>query len=198
LAKNSRTVRRSPIRRFSQEKPEVLALTGASSSGKTTACRRIVDHARANGLQVAGLLTPSGRSADGDKVSLEVEDIKTGERRPLAERTATPEGPKTENWRFHAEGLAWGNDILLHATPADLLLIDELGPLELLRGGGWTSAIEVLRAGAYRLALVVVRPALLPALEKHFPTRIGRTFLLHESDRHSAIRDILAIVEADS
>ena len=43
-------------------------------------------------------------------------------------------------------------------------LVDELGPLELVRGEGWQAALETLAQGGYRLALVVVRPELLDVL----------------------------------
>lgn len=51
--------------------------------------------------------------------------------------------------------------MLSQAKPCDLLVIDEVGPLELERGKGWVSAFDVLRAGAYALALLVVRPELI-------------------------------------
>ena len=37
-----------------------------------------------------------------------------------------------------AEVLAWGTRILQQATPCDLLVVDELGPLKFERGEGWT------------------------------------------------------------
>ena len=54
---------------------------------------------------------------------------------------------------------------LLEANPnCDLLVVDELGPLELVRGEGWQAALEALAQGGYCLALVVVRPELLDVL----------------------------------
>lgn len=51
------------------------------------------------------------------------------------------------------------------------LIIDELGQLELLRGGGLTEAIAILQEGPSPLArhaLIVVREALLPHVEGRF------------------------------
>jgi len=150
-------------------KPAIVTLSGESGCGKTTLCTRVVALARARGLDVAGLLTLP-RFAEGHKIGLDVEAVRTGRRRPLADactqfqpRTAgSTYGPATESWHFHTDGLAWGARALRRATPCDLLVMDELGPLELVRGQGWRIGLDVLRAGGYRLAIVVVRPGLLP------------------------------------
>ncbi|MCJ7625183.1 MAG: hypothetical protein MUO76_16925, partial [Anaerolineaceae bacterium] len=42
----------------------------------------------------------------------------------------------------------------------DLLVVDELGPFELVRAEGWVSGVKLVDGGNYRLALVVVRPEL--------------------------------------
>ncbi len=144
--------------------PKIVLLAGESGAGKTILCGRIIAELETQGLQVAGLLTPP-RFADGSKIGMDAQDIRTGARRALAERGARAADVSTENWHFHADGLAWGAQILRTATPCDVLIVDELGPLELLRNEGWISAIDLLRARQYRRALVTVRPALLPHLQ---------------------------------
>lgn len=139
---------------------KVLVIGGGSGCGKTTLCARVAVLARAQGLAVAGVITHP-RYAHSHKVGLDVEDLRTGARRPLAERTACADGPSTGAWRFHAAGLAFGARALAQATPCDILVVDELGPLELVRGEGWRNGVDVLAAGHYGLALAVVRPALL-------------------------------------
>lgn len=171
-----------------------MILSGESGSGKTTICTRVVTLARARGLKVAGVLTPS-RLAGGCKVGLDVEDIRTGQRRPLAERVGTTDGPATESWHFHIDGLAWGTMALRRATPCDLLVIDEMGPLELVQSQGWTISFDLLRASRYRLALVVVRPALLP----YFRERLGGveplTLAVTGANHDALPGEILALLE---
>jgi hypothetical protein len=65
--------------------------------------------------------------------------------------------------------MAWGNDVLGAATPCDLLIVDELGPLEFERNRGWTDGLAAVDSGDYRHALVVVRPQLLPAARARWP-----------------------------
>ena len=59
--------------------------------------------------------------------------------------------------------MAWGAAVLDSACPCDVLIVDEIGPLELERGQGWANALDVLRAGQFDLAAVVVRPSLIDA-----------------------------------
>jgi hypothetical protein len=147
-----------------QSRSTIVVLAGESGCGKTTLCARVIDLARAHGLIVTGVLTPP-RFADGNKVGLDVEAVRTGQRRPLAAHLGCTDGPATESWRFHADGLAWGTIVLRCAAPCDLLVIDELGPLELTHGLGWQVGLDSLRIGHYRLALVTVRPGLLSRLQ---------------------------------
>lgn len=174
--------------------PSIVILSGESGSGKTTICTRVVALARARGLGVAGVLTPP-RLAGGCKVGLDVEDIRTGQRRPLAERVGATDGPGTESWHFHADGLAWGTMILRRATPCDLLVIDELGLLELARGQGWTVGLDLLRTSRYRLALVVVRPALLPRLRERLGGVEPLTLAVTEANRDALPGEITALLE---
>lgn len=173
--------------------PLLVVLSGASGCGKTTLCAGVVAAARARGLAVAGLLTRP-RLVDGRQASLEVEDLVGGERRPLAQtRTGADPGAglATGDWRFEPEGLAWGTRALKRACPCDVLVVDELGPLELVRNRGWTAGLDVLRAGRYRLALAVVRPSLLP----HFQERLGSsdflTLTVTQDNRAGLAREIL-------
>jgi nucleoside-triphosphatase THEP1 len=57
--------------------------------------------------------------------------------------------------------LDWGNRIIESSVPCDLLIIDELGPLEFNLSLGWVNALGAVRGARYLLAVVVVRPELL-------------------------------------
>ncbi len=65
------------------------------------------------------------------------------------------------NWHFESDSLDWGNDILANILSSQLVIVDELGPLELTNGSGLVNGIELITRRGYRLACVVVRPSLL-------------------------------------
>ncbi len=137
-----------------------ILLTGQSNIGKTTLVKELVMQARQAGYRCAGLLSPA-RFADGARVGIDVMDVATGQIRPLATRGQACQ-PGGLGHIFDPEALAWGASVLARAIPCDLLVVDELGPLELRQGEGWHNGLDVLNTGGYRLAVTVVRPALLP------------------------------------
>jgi len=53
----------------------------------------------------------------------------------------------------------------LRALSLDLLVIDEIGPLECTRGEGLQAVWPLLAAQSYRTAMVTVRPRLVPVLQ---------------------------------
>ncbi len=147
--------------------PRIILITGESGAGKTAFCRQAIDLARQHGWRVTGVLTLP-RFVNGARVGMEVHDVSTGEQRALGELAPT-EGPYTEKWHFNPSALAWGSEILGRAVPCDLLVVDELGPLELGRGEGWSVAFDLLRMDTFRVALVVVRPSLLSCFREKIP-----------------------------
>lgn len=137
----------------------IVILTGLSGSGKTTACREGIALAQRQGLDCAGILCPA-RFEVGRKTGIDLLDVRTGERHPLAEVDDLPADLRIGPFRFDTQVMSWGKDILNTACPCDLLIVDEIGPLELERGQGWVNALEVLRTGCFGVAVVTLRPSL--------------------------------------
>jgi hypothetical protein len=77
-----------------------------------------------------------------------------------------------------------------------VLVVDELGPLELVRNQGWTAGLDVLRAGRYRLALAVVRPSLLACFEDRLGTSEFVRLEVAPANRSALARDLTALVIA--
>lgn len=141
--------------------PPLWVISGEIGAGKTMLCRALADLARAAGWDVAGLLSP-GLFEAGQKTAIQVEELRSGERRLLASSAPRPGFALTfGRWHFDRTVLDWGNQVLAQSVPCDLLMVDELGPLELLRGEGFTAAQAALAWRRYRLGIAVVRPALM-------------------------------------
>ena len=145
----------------------LFILTGDIRTGKTTWLEARVRELEAVGVPVRGVLAP-GVWRDGEKVGIENVLLPSRERVLLA--TPAGDGCSTGlGWDFDAAALARVNAHLseLAATSGNMqpgfLVIDEVGPLELRRGGGLTAALTLLDDGptpAWTHALVVVRSAL--------------------------------------
>ncbi len=142
-------------------------VTGVQGSGKTTFCQVLICQAQKKDWRIAGVLSPPILESD-EKVGINIVDLSTNQRKRLAKtREEGMDGPQTIRWAFNEEALAWGNAVLGSVSSCDLLIVDELGPLEFERNEGWMNGFSAVDAGEYKFAVIVVRPQLVvQALEK--------------------------------
>lgn len=137
---------------------EIVVVSGWRDVGKTSYCQRAVDAYRAAGHTVHGLLSP-GRFEQQKKTGFFAQDLRSRETRLVASAIpAELDGIQLGPWTFDEQVIAWGNRCLQQADGSDVLVIDELGPLEFNRQIGWMASFDLLRRKNYRLALVVIRP----------------------------------------
>lgn len=183
--------------------------------GKTTVCQAVVELARRRGYRPGGVITPALHNSHGAKVGFEAMDVGSGERWPLARTdpltTLRPfdfaqgrlcsgrgsghrqelGGPRVGPYSFDPAALARALRVLRRAATAgcDLLMLDEIGPLELEQGQGFAPILELLpsamesRPTAIRNLLIVVRPAFLDQLLLHFRGTECTVFRVTEENR---------------
>jgi nucleoside-triphosphatase THEP1 len=115
--------------------------------------------------------SPRACSADWEltKVGFEAVDVGSGERWPLAHADQDLGGPRVGPYSFDPAGLARALRVLERAisTRCDLLMVDEIGPLELEQGEGFAPILDLLPVEGPTHTLIVVRSALLDPLRLH-------------------------------
>ena len=147
---------------------KIILLTGEIESGKSSCCLDVLKIARERRIQVAGLISP-GIFEGGEKIAIDALDLKSGTKRRLAELKENQTlGLETKRWSFYPEVVLWGNQVLQDAVPCDLLMVDELGPLEFHQQAGWINGFDVLESKAFQVALVVIRPSLIEEASQHW------------------------------
>jgi len=153
-----------------QEK--LILWTGKRHCGKTTSAAKLVQKVHNEGFNVCGLLAPCVYR-DGELVGFDVLDLRSNNRAPLARRTMNKgkDGP----FNFIIDGLKLGNAALSAETTksADLVIVDEFGPLE-LNGRGWRKNVDSLLTSNNAIILLVVRMELVDAVRQlytNFPSQ---------------------------
>lgn len=149
--------------------PQLILVTGLRGAGKTSWCTNLSKLAKEKGMIVKGILSP-GVFSGKHKKGIAVKNLETGEELQLAEiRKGKFDGISTPRWQFSSESMTWANDVLRDANFSDLLIIDEIGPLELLRGEGLTAGVDRIDENKYNAACVVIRPSLIPTALQRWP-----------------------------
>jgi nucleoside-triphosphatase THEP1 len=149
----------------------IWIITGTREAGKTRFCQKVIEEARTRGLTVGGILSPAVFE-NGVKTGINAQNLASGEMQRLATVREEVRDAITPRWSFDEKSLAWGSVVLKNSAPCDLLVVDELGPLELQHSRGWIEGIEVLNGGEYRAALVVIRQELLETARQLWPQAV--------------------------
>ncbi len=146
----------------------LIIVTGDRGAGKTTFCTRLIELVRSGGRSIGGVVSPAV-IVNGQKIAIDVIDLRSAERRQLAVFNPVANYPHELHWRFDEAVLTWSNRVLSKSTPCDMLLVNELGVLEFERNQGWVAGLNAVDSGDYQLGVVVIRPALLRAALQRWP-----------------------------
>ncbi len=111
-----------------------ILLTGTPGIGKTTVLRKIADELKQRGILVGGMITEEAREGNV-RIGFKLRDISSGREGWLAS-TKGRQGPRIGKYVVDLEGLVEvGVRAIadaLHDPKIAVVLIDELGPMELL------------------------------------------------------------------
>lgn len=109
----------------------LVFLTGAPGVGKSTVARKIAEKITLRGSRVGGMTSGDLRSGSA-RIGFEIRDLLTGKAGVLAHVNQTT-GPRIGKYRVNIHDLdEIGAEAILSAIKhADLLVIDEVGPMEL-------------------------------------------------------------------
>lgn len=126
--------------------PQRVFLTGDPGCGKTTVLKRTADLLALRGLKIGGMMSGENREK-GSRVGFSVVDLITGEKGILADMGQS-NGPRVGKYRVNIRDLERiGSGAIQRAIEeADVILIDELGPMELHSSRFIESVKAALRA----------------------------------------------------
>lgn len=126
-----------------------IAVTGSPGVGKSTLVEKVV---KASELNVGGVLARERRYKDR-RTGFELLDLSTGALGILADETGS--GPQLGKYRVHPEDLdGIGAGAIKAALKCDLIVVDEIGPME-LSSRKFVSAVETAIASSKPMLVVL-------------------------------------------
>lgn len=125
---------------------KVVFLTGRPGVGKSSVVGEVVRSLRRRGLTVGGMTTAELRRA-GVRVGFEVRDLASGTVGVLA-HVEQMDGPRVGKYRVNLRDLEaiGARSIVSSLAVADLIVIDEVGPMELHSSAFKEAVVEALRS----------------------------------------------------
>ena len=132
----------------------ILLLTGSPGVGKSTVVSKVVLRLKSAGIIVGGCATAERRKG-GVRVGFEVRDLTTGRTGELAS-IASKFGPRVGKYRVNLVDLAGVGAAGIEAAAAtsELVVIDEVGPMELVSPEFRRAVMKCIEVGKPLLAVV--------------------------------------------
>ncbi|MEI7829409.1 MAG: nucleoside-triphosphatase [Prolixibacteraceae bacterium] len=160
--------------------PTVFVLTGYVGGGKTTIARELSLSLHEKGVRLGGFLSV-GIDEGSRRLGFQLVELGTSKSIVLCQTAHTEGWPSTGRYFFNPEAIESGKRILDPSSllGKDLVVIDEIGPLE-LKDQGWATAIEELCSNFPIPQIWVVRKSLVSQVIKKW--RIGDVYIFDLTD----------------
>ncbi len=120
----------------------VAIVTGGKGSGKTRFMSETANELKKRGLDVGGVYTRKIID-NGEIIAYRAVNLATCEERPFLKKNSEDMELRIGAFSIDSEGLEFGREAIAHASQANLLMIDEIGKLE-LDGSGWHDELNTL------------------------------------------------------
>lgn len=171
-------------------KKRILLLTGNPGVGKTTVVMEVVDSLKEKGYNVGGIVSREVRS-DNVRTGFEIIDLMS-ERQGWLARVTSGTGPRVGKYRVEMHDLeSIGVRAIIDAVDgSDVVVIDEIGPMELF-SGGFKEAVKKALECAKLVLCVVHRRAHDPILDSLKNREDAELFEVTLENRSSLSRLIL-------
>jgi nucleoside-triphosphatase THEP1 len=154
--------------RIAESGARIFILTGGQGSGKTSFLLQLTSLLAERNVSTGGILAPVVLQ-DGKRLGYDVRDIASSEQVPLCRADMAPAELYAGPFQFLDRGIAFGENSLAAATAARkaVVVIDEIGPLE-LSGKGWSDSVQRILVEAGSVVILVVRTALVDQVTGHW------------------------------
>ncbi len=167
----------------------LIFVTGRPGIGKTSVLLRAVDTLKKRGYKVGGMISREVREG-GVRVGFEVVDFYTEQRGWLA-HVNQPVGPQVSKYRVNLSDLnaIGANSILTAVAKADMVVVDEIGPMELFSYAFKEAVFQAVRSHKPMLGTIHhrARDPLITAIKAREDAEILEVTYENRENLHSTI-----------
>jgi nucleoside-triphosphatase THEP1 len=157
--------RLNEIRQNEFNKPKIYIITGKIGSGKTTLIKKLIQKFQFEKIPVSGIY--SARILEnGITTGYYVVNISTGEAETFLREFGDENQQRIGKFYIDSKGVQKGNEILMNSQ-SKLIIIDEIGKLE-LEDRGWAHSLEQLVTDSKSNLLLSVRKEVLHEVTEKF------------------------------
>lgn len=161
---------------------KVFIVTGSIGQGKTTFIQKIIKNFQSKGITLGGIYSPrvmQGKST----VGYDIIDINTNEREAFLRQNYTKNNLKIGRFNINLQGLQKGIKAIKKSsnTNIQIVIIDEVGVLE-LENNGWAKNIEELIRNSQNHVLLVIRDSFVEQVIEKWKIKNYLVFDIQEKD----------------
>ena len=149
----------------------ITIVTGEKGIGKTTFLLKLIEDKKNKGKTPTGIMTPAVYDEDERKVGFYALNIAIGEQWELGRSDKKLDGPSYGPFSFSERGFIRANEILgkVLAKGSSDVFLDEIGPLELEKGYGFSSILPlIISFNSNRNLYLVIRRSLIDNFVSRF------------------------------
>ncbi|NIM90903.1 MAG: DUF2478 domain-containing protein [Candidatus Aminicenantes bacterium] len=147
----------------------IFVLTGPVDSGKTTFLKKVIGKLEKQKVKMDGFLSEAIVKGQ-EKIGYDLVDLRDGRSVPFIRKSGLQSWQRIGPYFFIPESLSWAKKIILRSREADILVVDEIGPLELSGQGLWDALEHVIFQRLQKYLFVLRREIL-----KDFLKMVGKT-----------------------
>ncbi len=164
---------------------KLFGLTGSKGSGKTQTCMKLAHELSDQNILIKGFYSPA-MFEDGIKFGIDTVSLPSFERRTLARVGVVDGHIRLGKWSMDPETFMWINQSLDKMSTAEVLIFDEIGPLEVEQKAGWCKTLDLIEEAEYDLAVITFRPDYVALFKEKFPHMC--IFNVDQSDARTAFK----------
>jgi len=137
-----------------QKQKSIYIITGRQREGKTSFLKKLTLELKTKKITVSGFLA-LGIDKNNERQGFELENIETGEKRLLCDRTMSSD-LSVGRFSFDIKTFSWGEHVFKDINNKNIAVIDEIGSLE-LENRGWNKLLTNLLRSEIKVLILVVR-----------------------------------------